>query len=80
MVVPPSSIAVTVTDANPFASAAGVNVNAPAPSMAGCTENNPLLSLDTLKLTVWPASSAGPGEIAVAHPAAVCAPASSNTI
>src|ERR1700760_1596511 len=49
--------------------------------MAGAAANSPgLLSPVTTKSTVWPDSSAGPGEIAVANPATVCGPASSATV
>jgi len=48
--------------------------------MLGCTENIALLSLETMKLTVWPASSAGPAEMAVTKPVTVWAPESSSVI
>jgi hypothetical protein len=37
------------------------------------------LSLETVKVTVCPASFAGPAEIELAQPAYVCAPLSSKT-
>ena len=77
--VPPESFATTVTVADPFAFAAGVNVSVPFDETAGCVENRPLLSLPTRKVSVWPDSSAGPFEMAVAQPATVWAPASSGT-
>src|SRR6185503_8298839 len=43
VLAPPSSVAVYVTIALPFAFAAGVNVSVPLPEIAGCTENNALL-------------------------------------
>src|SRR5262249_9296096 len=69
LAVPPSSCATTVTIALPKASGAGVKVSLPVASTAGCALNRPLLSLVTLKLTVWPLSSAGPGLTAVAQAA-----------
>ena len=48
--------------------------------MAGCTANNPLLSLPTWKAKLWPDSLAGPAEIPVAQPLTVWAPASSFTV
>ena len=46
----------------------------------GPAENRPGLVLPVmLKLTVWPDSLAGPGEIAVAQGLTVCGPASSRT-
>src|SRR5262249_60560878 len=69
LAVPPSSGATTVTIALPKASGAGVKVSLPVASTAGCALNRPLLSLVTLKLTVWPLSSAGPGLTAVAQAA-----------
>ena len=38
------------------------------------------MSLPTVKLTACPASAAGPGEMPVAQPATVCAPASSRMV
>ena len=63
--VPPSSTAVTVTVATPCASAAEVNVSFPLGSIAGWTANSAGVSAMTVKVTVWAASLAGPGEIAV---------------
>ena len=48
--------------------------------MAGWEENRALLLFDTMKLSVCPASSAGPALMAVAQPAALCAPVSSATV
>ena len=52
----------------------------PFEATAGCALKSALLSLLTLKVTVWPLSSAGPAEIAVAQLATLCAPASSLTV
>ena len=47
----------------------------------GLAANRPaLVLLVTMKLTVWPASLAGPALMAVAQPVTVCAPASSSTV
>ena len=46
---------------------------------AGCVENSAGLSLLTLNVRAWPASSAGPALMPVAQPATVCAPVSSNS-
>ena len=78
--VPPLSLAVTVTVAEPLASAAGVKVSVPFELTAGCTENSELRLLVTVKLTVCPDSSAGPDEMPMAQPAKTCAPASSLTV
>ena len=48
---------------------------------AGPAENSAaLVLLVTVKVSVWPDSSAGPALIAVAQPGTVCAPASSSTV
>ena len=47
---------------------------------AGCEEKIALLSLVTMKFNAWPASSACPGEIAVAQLLTVCAPESSLVV
>ena len=52
----------------------------PAGLTAGWAEKRALLSLVTMKSTVWPDSSAGPALMAVAQPATVWAPASSCTV
>ncbi len=53
----------------------------PAGDTAGATLKSAVLVLPvTLNVTVWPASSAGPGLIAVAQPATVWAPESSRTV
>src|SRR5829696_10070882 len=67
LAVPPLSWANTVTVAVPKALGAGVKVSVPPEEIAGWTENRALLLLVTWKVTVWPASSAGPGEMLVAH-------------
>ena len=51
LAVPPSSLSETVTVAEPFAFAAGSKVSVPSAAIAGCVENNALLSLLTVKLT-----------------------------
>ena len=76
---PPLSFSATVTVADPFAFGAGVYESFPLASIAGCAENNPFLSFETANETVCETSLAGPAEIAVAQ-AAVCGPASSNTV
>ena len=48
--------------------------------IAGSTENNALLLVETWKATVCPASFAGPGEMLVAKPGTVCAPAVLSTV
>lgn len=52
----------------------------PSSATAGATAKSEPLSVVTLKLTVWPASFAGPGEMSVAQAATVWAPASSSTV
>src|SRR5207248_2801445 len=60
---------------------AGVNFSVPvAGSMVGCTANSSGLSADTVKVRVWPASSAGPRDMVVAQPVTLCAPASDATV
>src|SRR5436189_281050 len=60
--------------------AAAVKLNVPVPDTAGARENSVGFELPMmLKLTVWAASSEGPGEIAVAH-GAEYAPESSKTV
>ena len=52
----------------------------PLDATAGATENRPAFVLPvTLKVSVWPASSAEPLLIAVAQPGTDCAPPSSAT-
>src|SRR4029078_9269937 len=70
----------TVTVADPFAVAAGVNVSVPFAATAGCAENSALLLLLTMKSGAWALSSAGPALMAVAQPAIDCAAASSSTV
>src|SRR5687767_2114093 len=77
---PPLSCAVIVIVAEPFASSAGVNVSVPFDETAGCVEKSALLLFVTVKVTVCPDSSAGPGEIDVAQFVNVCAPESSLTV
>ena len=78
LAVPPSSCSQTVTVAAPLALGAGRYVNMPVPaSMAGGRANRAGLSVVVRKVSVWPASPAGPAEIAVAQPGTVCIPASS---
>ena len=69
----------TDTLAVPNAFAAGVNVSVPSGATAGCAENSPLLSFETVNVTVWPDSSGGPALIAVAH-VELCGPESSFTV
>ncbi len=80
LATPPLSFATTVTVATPFAFAAEVNVSVPFEATAGCAEKSPALSLPTTNETVCDDSSAGPGVIALAQPATLCAPTSSSTI
>src|ERR1044071_8115728 len=79
LAVPPSSCAVTVTVAVPFASAATVNVSTPVEEIDGCALKRLLLLLLVLNETVCDDSFAGPALIAVAH-AAEYAPESSFTV
>ena len=66
--------------AEPFALAAGVNVSVPAGETAGGVENSDgFVLFVTLNVTVWN-DSFGPGEIPVAHPETLWAPASSSTV
>src|SRR3954471_23869891 len=63
--VPPLSVRCTLTTAEPFALDAGVKVRFPVVSLTdGCTENRPVLSFAAWKVNAWPASSAGPADIA----------------
>ena len=79
--VPPVSTATSVIVADPKALAAGVYVSVPLAATAGAAENRAAFVLPvTLKLTVCPASFAGPWPIAVAHPTKVWAPASSSML
>src|SRR3954454_714420 len=79
--VPPSSFALIVIVAVPFASAAAVNVNVPVADTVGAAENKAAFVLFVIsKLTAWAASLVGPALIAVAQPAIVCAPASSSRV
>jgi hypothetical protein len=66
--VPPLSESETVTVAVPNWFGAVVNVSRPVASMDGCTANRPLLLLETLKVSVCPASP-GPASMPVAHDA-----------
>ena len=66
--IPPSSWTRTVTVAEPNAFGAGVNVSVPVGLTAGCTENNGLLLLVTMKSSAWLDSFAGPLLSAVAQP------------
>src|SRR3954453_3810326 len=65
--VPPSSWAATVTDALPFAFAAGVKVSVPSGAIDGCTLKSALLLLVAAKVTLCDDSLAGPGLMLVAH-------------
>ena len=62
----------TVTVATPTVPF-GVYVSVPVGEIAGAAENSAALLLLTPKLTVWPASFAGPTLMFVAHPVTVCA-------
>src|SRR5438045_329423 len=64
--------------ARPQAFAGGVEFSVPLASMAGCELKSELLLLLTMKFTACHDSSAGPAEIAVAHPV-LYAPAPSTT-
>ena len=77
LAVPPLSFRVTVTLATPLAFAAGVKVRVPAELMVGGVLKREGLSLVTRKMRVWLASSAGPGEMAVAQFGTVMDPGSS---
>ena len=80
--VPPLSLMRTVRVAVPLALAAGVKVRSPlAPLTAGAALNKAALLLLTIsKLSVCADSQAAPALRAVAHPATVCAAASSSTV
>src|ERR671925_614921 len=80
LAVPPLSTALTVTVAAPLASAVGVYVSFPLDATAGWTAKRPVLSAETLNVTVWGDSPAGPGEMAVAQPATDFGPPSSSTL
>src|SRR5687768_15955053 len=81
LAVPPSSCNTTVTVVVPDAPTTGVKVSVPVAGLiVGCTENSSGLSAHTPKVSACPDSSAGPREIAVAHPVRVCAPASDATV
>ena len=67
----------TVRFAVPFMSAAGVKRRVPPESTVGWLLNKLGASTVSSNVTVCAASLAGPLEIPVAHPATVCAPASS---
>ena len=77
----PSSTALSVIVDVPWALAAGVYVSVPVDDTAGAVENSAAFVLPVIvNVTVWPASPAGPGLIAVAQAATDCAPASSATV
>jgi hypothetical protein len=79
--VPPSSLSLTLIVDVPLAFTAGVYVSVPLVAIAGATLNNVgLLFSVTANVNVWPLSSAGPFDIAVAQLDTVCAPESSNTV
>ena len=71
LAVPPLSTARTVTVAPPSASRVGVYVSVPSGAIAGWTAKSPGLLLETVKVTLSEASSAGPGVIPVAQPGTV---------
>src|SRR5437667_25447 len=79
LAVPPLSESVTVAVALPFALGAGVKLSTPVAEIDGCTLEGARVWLEGWKWTVWPPSSAGPAEMAVAH-AAEYAPESSLTV
>ena len=80
LAVPPSSVRYTDTDAVPVVPDAGVYTRSPVDSeMSGCTEKSELLSFETLNVSTWPDSLAGPFEMLVAKAATVCAAESSIT-
>jgi hypothetical protein len=71
--VPPLSTAVTVMVATPRL-LPGVKVRVPSLAISGCVVKRALLLFITVKLTVWPASAAGPGLMDVAKVGLVCSP------
>ncbi len=79
--VPPSSTARTVTIAAPCTPGAPSNVSVPSAATAGCPAGvkSVVSLLETANETTWPASSAGPLVIAVAHPGTLWGPAFSST-
>ena len=62
LVVPPSSVAVTVIVAVPLAFGAGVKVSVPVGSIVGWVENSAGWSAVVVNETVCAASSVGPGD------------------
>ena len=78
--VPPLSCSCTLTTAEPNVPGAGVNVSVPAGDTAGATAKSVGFVLLVVKVSVWPASFAGPALIAVAQPPTVAAPESSATV
>ena len=80
LAVPASSLTFTVTVVFPLALAASVYVRVPLLPIAGCVENNALLSFDTVNARPWPDSFGGPFEIPVAQPVTVVVPLSSSTV
>jgi hypothetical protein len=80
LAVPPSSCRPTTTCDEPLAFSSGVYLSVPSGLTLGELKKRVLRTTITLKVSVWPASSAGPALIAVAQPVTICAPASSATI
>lgn len=81
LAVPPVSRRTTVTVAVPVALASGMNVRAPvAASMVGWAANRAPLVTETANVSPWPASSAGPREMALAHPVNVFGPVPAVTV
>ena len=68
-----------VTVELPSASRVGVNVSVPSGAIAGWTAKSPPLVLETVKVTFWEDSSAGPAVMPVAQPGMVCAPRRETT-
>ena len=77
--LPPSSCTRTVTVELPSASRVGVKVSVPSGAIAGWTAKSPPLVLETVKVTFWEDSSAGPAVMPVAQPGMVCAPRRETT-
>src|SRR5207245_5420600 len=68
LAVPPMSFRTSVTTEDPDVFGLGVNVSVPFELSSGPIENSPgFVKSVTLKFTVCPDSSGGPGEIAVAQ-------------
>ena len=80
LAVPPLSYSVAETVTTPKAFKVGVKLKVPPALIAGWTLNSALLLLVTVKLTLWPASLGGPGEMPVAQLVRLTGPQFSFTL